>query len=113
MNFIFDYSYLLIFIHFKIKIGTFQAKFHFVFQTFPSIVWPESFFKFHDITNAIVNKRIESKDHFGDFVDKIIEVCNDANSPLSKDMIMSQGAIFFLAGFETTSNCLTTLCYSK
>ena len=40
----------------------------------------------------------------------MIEVCDDPTSAVTKDMIKAQGKIFFAAGFETTSNCLTTLC---
>ena len=54
-------------------------------------MYPEAFFKMHDVTDDLVKKRKESKTHFGDFVDKIIEVCNDANSPVTEDMIKSQG----------------------
>ena len=74
-------------------------------------MYPEAFFKLHDITEEIIKERIASKTHHGDFIDKIIEVCNDPNSPVSKEMIKAQGSIFFSAGFETTSNCLSTLCY--
>ena len=83
-----------------------------MFQTFPTILYPKEFFDFHDVTEEIVKARIQSKTHYGDFVDKIIEVCNDANSNVSSDTIKAQGAIFFAAGFETTSNNLTTLCYN-
>ena len=38
-------------------------------------MYPEAFFKMHDVTDDLVKKRKESKTHFGDFVDKIIEVC--------------------------------------
>ena len=51
-------------------------------------------FKMHDVTDDLVKNRKESKTHFGDFVDKIIEVCNDANSPVTEDMIKSQGIYF-------------------
>ena len=57
-----------------------------------------------------MKERIASKNKFGDFIDKIIEVCDDPNAPVSKEMMKAQGKIFFAAGFETTSNCLTTLC---
>ena len=61
------------------------------FQTFPTLMYPEAFFKMHDVTDDLVKNRKESQKHFGDFVDKIIEVCNDANSPVTEDMIKSQG----------------------
>ncbi len=31
---------------------------------------------------------------------------------LSDDLIVAQGTVFFIAGFETTSNTLCTLCYN-
>nr|AKH03525.1 cytochrome P450 3027E1 [Paracyclopina nana] len=80
--------------------------------TFPTIMYPESFYKLHDLTNDLIKERKASNEKFDDFIDKIIEVCNDANAPVSPDMIKAQGSIFFAAGFETTSNCLSTLCYT-
>lgn len=62
--------------------------------------------------DKIVDERISSKAHHGDFIDRIIEVSNDPKAKVTKDMIRAQGKIFFAAGFETTSNCLTTLCYN-
>ena len=63
------------------------------FQTFPTLMYPEAFFKMHDVTDDLVKNRKESKTHYGDFVDKIIEVCNDANSSVTEDMIKSQGTV--------------------
>ena len=81
--------------------------------SFPSLIYPESFFKLQHIMDEIVDQRIAAKSHYGDFIDKIVETCSDdgKNAAVSSDMIRAQGKIFFAAGFETTSNCLTTLCY--
>ena len=35
-------------------------------------MYPEAFFKMHDVTDDLVKKRKESKTHFGDFVDESI-----------------------------------------
>lgn len=79
---------------------------------FPTLLYPEAFFKLHDFTDELIKERLGSDKKFGDFIDRIIEVCSDANSPVSPDMIKAQGSIFFAAGFETTSNCLSTLCFT-
>ena len=34
------------------------------------------------------------------------------NHKLSEEMIMAQGIGFFIAGFETSSNTMSTLCYN-
>ena len=84
----------------------------FVFQTFPSVVYPEAFFKLQEITEQVVKDRITNSNHYGDFIDTIIEVCNDPKASVTMEMIKAQGKIFFAAGFETTSNCLTTVCFN-
>ena len=79
---------------------------------FPSLLYPEAFFKLQEIIDDIIEKRQKSSEKHHDFIDKIIQVANDPKSPVSQDMIFAQGKIFFAAGFETTSNCLATLCYN-
>ena len=79
---------------------------------FPALLWPQEFYNFHDITNDMVNARVESQAHYGDFIDKIIFVMKNSDCIVTSDMIKAQGAIFFAAGFETTSSTLTMLCYN-
>ncbi len=53
-----------------------------------------------------------------DFINRLMElqqtkIKNPAElKHLSHDIIIAQGVIFFIAGFETTANTLSTLCYN-
>ena len=76
------------------------------------MLWPQEFYNFHDVTNDMIKSRMESQANYGDFIDKIIDVMNNSDAIVTSDMIKAQGAIFFAAGFETTSSTLTTLCYN-
>nr|APH81392.1 cytochrome P450 CYP3027B1 [Tigriopus kingsejongensis] len=51
----------------------------------------------------------------GDFIDKLIELKEDLDKgkcPLNEDQIFAQGIGFFQAGFETSSNTMTTMMYT-
>jgi len=68
------------------------------------------------ITKSVQLQRQSSGAGPGDFID----ILNELNKrheqgefpALTSDMITGQGIIFIAAGFETTSNCLSTLCYN-
>ncbi len=58
------------------------------------------------------------KEKRGDFIDRLKEL-NDArgkvgheNNILTEEMVMAQGIGFFIAGFETSSNTMSTLSYN-
>ena len=54
-----------------------------------------------------------------DYVSRLSELKNavakdpnhESHQGLTEKIITAQGTIFFVAGFETTSNTLSTLCY--
>ena len=53
----------------------------------------------------------------GDFIDRINELLEQQKNqgpgyPISKEAIIAQGSVFFAAGFETTSNTLSTFTYN-
>jgi len=47
-----------------------------------------------------------------DFIGRLNEIMMHLEAPLSADLITAQGVIFFVAGFETTANTLSTLSYN-
>lgn len=72
----------------------------------------ENFEYLFDTTKDIALKRQEPR---GDFVDKLKEMkseCDKGKGDLNEDQIFAQGVGFFQAGFETSSNTMTTLMYS-
>eukprot|EP00093_Oithona_nana_P005061 05061.XXX_189702_191147_1 [CDS] Oithona nana genome sequencing. len=63
-----------------------------------------------NMTKTIADNRKESRN---DFIDRLNELNADqAKHHLSEEVIMAQGIAFFIAGYETTSNTLSTLCYN-
>eukprot|EP00094_Tigriopus_californicus_P012369 TCALIF_11957-PA protein Name:"Similar to Cyp6a2 Cytochrome P450 6a2 (Drosophila melanogaster)" AED:0.11 eAED:0.11 QI:0/0/0/1/1/1/3/0/300 len=72
----------------------------------------ENFEYLFNTTRDIALERQESR---GDFVDKLREMkseCDKGKGDLNEDQIFAQGVGFFQAGFETSSNTMTTLMYS-
>jgi cytochrome P450 len=47
----------------------------------------------------------------GDFVGRLNDILNHLEKPLTEELVIAQGVIFFAAGFETTANTLSTLSY--
>ena len=55
--------------------------------------------------------------HRGDFIDRIKEMIEQLKNPevdhlLSEENIIAQGSAFFVAGFETSSNTMSSLTYN-
>ena len=48
----------------------------------------------------------------GDFIDKLREIAKNPQETIDRKIITAQGITFFAAGFETTSNTLSTLTYN-
>ncbi len=59
-----------------------------------------------------MKERDEKKIVVGDFIDRLREIAKDPPEMLNRTIITAQGIIFFAAGFETTSNTLSTLTYN-
>lgn len=75
----------------------------------------ENYGYLRDTTKDIVYARKEKR---GDFIDRLKEL-NDGlgkgthnDKVLTENLIMAQGIGFFIAGFETSSNTMSTLCYN-
>jgi len=80
-------------------------------------IFPVEYYrKMWDISKKIQDQRISSGTSTGIFMDRLIDLRNQVKNGqlpnISEDQITGQGIIFFTAGFETTANTLTTLCYN-
>ena len=58
-----------------------------------------------------------TQNHRGDFIDRIKEMIEQLKNPeadhlLSEENIIAQGSAFFVAGFETSSNTMSSLTYN-
>ena len=63
-------------------------------------------------------RRKEGTDKAGDFVSKLIQLADEVNQSPTKrvhgtneDMVVAQGSIFVLAGYETTASTMATLLF--
>ena len=83
-------------------------------------LWPAAFDRVWDITKSLIKQREEKDIKANDFLNRLIELqktigadpSGDLAKNLSDDMLVAQGVIFFLAGYETTTNTLSTLSYN-
>jgi len=82
-----------------------------LFEAFPL----DQYRKMWDISKSIQDERISSGTFTGNFMDRLNDLrsqVKNGNLPnVSEEQVTGQGIIFFVAGFETTANTLTTLCY--
>ncbi|XP_059085586.1 probable cytochrome P450 6d4, partial [Tigriopus californicus] len=82
--------------------------------------FPSAYYKLYDVSANIMKQRSDQGIKKKDFLARLQELVEDIkNNPdgevgknLTEEHITAQGAIFFLAGFETTANTLSTLCYN-
>ena len=80
---------------------------------------PPAFDKLFDITKDIMTHRRQQNTEHNDFVSRLIEMVkiketdpnNDSVKELNEDIITAQGVLFFIAGYETTANTLSTFSY--
>lgn len=80
---------------------------------------PAAFDKLYNITKKLMKMRESEGIHNEDFLNRLMELVKaknkDPDSPslkaLSQDSITGQGIVFFLAGYETTANTLSTFFY--
>merc|ERR1719186_2169561 len=76
----------------------------------------EVYKKLWNVSKSIQDQRISSGVNTGIFLDRMIDLQKQVRDGklqhLSEDQLTAQGIIFFTAGFETTANTLTTLCYN-
>ena len=70
----------------------------------------QNYDKLRNLTQNIVENRTEFRN---DFIDRLKDLNKNRKiNGLTEDNIMAQGIGFFMAGFETTSNTMSTLCYN-
>lgn len=82
--------------------------------------WPAAYDKLYNISKDIMKQREEKGIKSSDFISRMIDLKNQKlqypNEPslkyISEDLINAQSVVFFLAGFETTSNTLSTFAYN-
>ena len=96
-----------------------QTFFHFpVLAKFVSFI-PAASDKINDITRGIMKQREDAHIISNDFISRLMEMKKQmAENPnaenlkaLNDDIITAQGVIFFIAGYETTANTLSTFSY--
>jgi cytochrome P450 len=58
-----------------------------------------------------MTERRNQKIDKGDFIGRLNDMLKNLEKPLSEEMVVAQGVIFFAAGFETTASTLSTLSY--
>eukprot|EP00094_Tigriopus_californicus_P011152 TCALIF_10762-PA protein Name:"Similar to Cyp6a8 Cytochrome P450 6a8 (Drosophila melanogaster)" AED:0.09 eAED:0.25 QI:14/0.25/0.2/1/1/0.8/5/0/459 len=83
-------------------------------------IFPPAYYKLYDVTTNIMKQRsdqgIKKKDFLARLQELLEEIKNNPDGEVGKylteEHVTAQGAIFFLAGFETTANTLSTLCYN-
>jgi len=79
-------------------------------------VLPDAYNSLWKISKAIQRERERNGPGPEDFIDRLIELKQKLEKgdfpSLTADQITGQGIIFLTAGFETTSNTLSTLCYN-
>ena len=63
------------------------------------------------VTSDIMTERNKMNIVKDDFIGRLAEIIEQQNNVLTPDLITAQGVLFFVAGFETTSNTLATMCY--
>lgn len=105
------------FVGFRIKDWT-ETILNHLFFMFPGLeklipIFPPAYDKLYDITTDIMKDR-ETNGLGDEFISRLIEIKNSLakDSNLTKDMITSQGIVFFIAGYETTSNTMCTFLHN-
>ena len=85
---------------------------HFTFLTKFMNIYPESYDKLYLVTKQIMEERTSKNIEKEDFIGKLNRIMKNPEPPLTPEIIIAQGVIFFAAGFETTSSTLSTFSYN-
>ena len=75
-------------------------------------IYPPAFGHLFDATKQIMDERKEKNIVKDDFIGKLLEILKNPEPPLTHDLIIAQGVIFFAAGFDTIAHTLSTLSYN-
>ena len=77
-------------------------------------ILPEAMQNLWNLTKKVQDQRLSSGVERGDFIDRLNELNKKVVAGefpnLTSEQVTGQGIVFLGAGFETTSNTLTTLC---
>ncbi|CAE6472151.1 unnamed protein product [Rhizoctonia solani] len=71
-------------------------------------------FRFFGLVAASIDARLKrgsDEDQGADFVDKLLQVKNEDGTGMSLEELRSETSVMFLAGSDTSSNTLSSLCY--
>nr|APH81393.1 cytochrome P450 CYP3027C1 [Tigriopus kingsejongensis] len=101
----------------------FESLLYGVFAHFPEVlsvisIFPPAFDKMYDISAGIMKARRDQNVVKHDFLGKLLELIDEikrnpeASKPLTDELLTAQGIVFFVAGYGTTANALSTLCYN-
>lgn len=99
--------------------GWIVAGFFRLFFLFPSLarylpLIPPAIDRLREMTGHLMKQHKVQETKNTNFVARLSDILDNPNSPaiLTEDLVTAQGVIFFIAGFETTANSLSTLCYN-
>ena len=95
----------------QIFFRVFNVLSHFTYLNRYIYLYPSEFDKLFKVTSDIMSERKKMNIVKDDFIGRLAEIIEQQDDILTPDLIMAQGVIFFAAGFETTSNTLSTICY--
>ena len=75
-------------------------------------MYPDELKKLLGVAKQIIEHRKLNKIKKEDLIGRLMEILESLEPPLTEELVLAQGAIFFAAGFETMSKALATLCYN-
>lgn len=85
---------------------------HFTFLTKFMNLYPEAYDKLYAVTKQIMEERTLMNVEKEDFIGKLNRIIQNPEPPLTPEIIVAQGVIFFVAGYETTSSTLSSFSYN-
>ena len=85
---------------------------HFTFLTKFMNLYPGAYEKLYAVTKQIIEERDLKGIEKEDFIGRLGRIIKNKEPLLTPEIVVAQGVIFFVAGFETTSNTLSTFSYN-
>jgi cytochrome P450 len=85
---------------------------HFTFLTKFMNFYPDAYEKLYRFTKQIIEERELKGIEKEDFIGRLGRIIKSKEPLLTPELVVAQGVIFFVAGYETTSNALSTLSFN-